>query len=212
MKHVRTERTTASQSTLPRHAQSSRDYHMSLKGESAYCARTFWIAFTVRRTIDVSWFEFRKEQENFLFPKALSLAIGLTQPSTHRQGLLPLFVGKKKSALKAHHSFPPTAEIKMAGAISPLPHTTLWRFKRPIHSHLNWAILLCDVIPDGKNWVNCAILTGNSAGFRTVLTSRLSHRELRSSLRESHKHSLQFFVQFFYAVKLHSLKYSLWGP
>jgi hypothetical protein len=22
--------------------------------------------------------------------------------------------------------------------------------KRPIHSHLNWAILLCDVIPDGK--------------------------------------------------------------
>jgi len=29
-------------------------------------------------------------------------------------------------------------------------------------------------------------LTGNSAGLRTVLSSRLSHRELRSSLRESH--------------------------
>jgi hypothetical protein len=28
-------------------------------------------------------------------------------------------------------------------------------------------------------------LTGNSAGLRTVLSSRLSHRELRSSLRES---------------------------
>jgi len=27
---------------------------------------------------------------------------------------------------------------------------------------------------------------GNSAGLRTVLSSRLSHRELRSSLRESH--------------------------
>ena len=37
-----------------------------------------------------------------------------------------------------------------------------------------------------KNWVNCAVLTGNSAGLRTVLSSRLSHRELRSSLRESH--------------------------
>ena len=33
-----------------------------------------------------------------------------------------------------------------------------------------------------KNWVNCAVLTGNSAGLRTVLSSRLSHRELRSSL------------------------------
>jgi hypothetical protein len=37
-----------------------------------------------------------------------------------------------------------------------------------------------------KNWVNCAALTGSSAGLRTVLSSRLSHRELRSSLRESH--------------------------
>ena len=37
----------------------------------------------------------------------------------------------------------------------------------------------------GKNWVNCAVLTGNSAGLKTVLSSRLSHRELRSSLRKS---------------------------
>jgi len=29
-------------------------------------------------------------------------------------------------------------------------------------------------------------LTGNSVGLRTVLSSPLSHRELRSSLRESH--------------------------
>jgi len=36
-----------------------------------------------------------------------------------------------------------------------------------------------------KNWVNCAVFTGNSAGLRTVLSSRLSHTELRSSLRES---------------------------
>ena len=37
-----------------------------------------------------------------------------------------------------------------------------------------------------KNRVNCAVLTGNSAGLRAVLSSRLSHRELRSSLRESY--------------------------
>jgi hypothetical protein len=37
-----------------------------------------------------------------------------------------------------------------------------------------------------ENWVNCAVLTGNSAGLRTILSSRLSHTELRSSLRESH--------------------------
>jgi len=85
-------------------------------------------------------------------------------------------------------------------------------------------------------------LTGNSAGLRTVLSSRLSHTELRSSLWKSHsflslpvfihhshtqkkthrtdqkkltnlmenlccarEHSVKFFVQLFYTVKLHSL-------
>jgi hypothetical protein len=37
-----------------------------------------------------------------------------------------------------------------------------------------------------KNWINCAVLTGSSAGLRTVFSSRLSHRELRSWLRQSH--------------------------
>jgi hypothetical protein len=37
-----------------------------------------------------------------------------------------------------------------------------------------------------KNWVYCTVLTGNSAGLRTVFSSRLSHRELCSSRRESH--------------------------
>ena len=37
-----------------------------------------------------------------------------------------------------------------------------------------------------ENWVNCAVLTDNSAGLRTIISSRLSHRELRSSLREFH--------------------------
>jgi hypothetical protein len=48
------------------------------------------------------------------------------------------------------------------------------------HSQLNWAILLCDIMHSGKNWINCAIITGNSAGLRTVLSTRLAHRELRS--------------------------------
>ena len=58
--------------------------------------------------------------------------------------------------------------------------------KHPINCQLNWAILLSEVIHDGKNWVNCAVLTDNSAGLRTVLSSRLSHTELRSSFREYH--------------------------
>jgi hypothetical protein len=38
----------------------------------------------------------------------------------------------------------------------------------------------------GKNWVKSAVSTGHSAGLRTVLSSSPSHRELRSSLWESH--------------------------
>ena len=46
-----------------------------------------------------------------------------------------------------------------------------------------------------KNWVNCEVLTGNSAGLRTVLSICLSHRELRSSYRESHSFlSLRVFI------------------
>ena len=37
-----------------------------------------------------------------------------------------------------------------------------------------------------KYWVNCAVLTSNSTRLRSVLSSRLSHTELRSPLRESH--------------------------
>jgi hypothetical protein len=37
-----------------------------------------------------------------------------------------------------------------------------------------------------KNWANCAVLTGNSSGIRAVLSSHLSHRDLRSSLEKSH--------------------------
>jgi hypothetical protein len=58
--------------------------------------------------------------------------------------------------------------------------------KRPILSRLNWAIFTLWCHTWRKNWVNCTILTGNNAGLRTVLFNRLSHRELRSSLRVSH--------------------------
>jgi hypothetical protein len=67
-----------------------------------------------------------------------------------------------------------------------------------------------------KNWVNCAVLTGNRADLRTVLSS-FSLRELCSSSRESHSflteltnlmgnlccasdNPVQFFMQFFYTV------------
>jgi hypothetical protein len=49
--------------------------------------------------------------------------------------------------------------------------------KLPTHSKLNWAILLCDVIRDGKNWVNCAVLTGNSAGLSELPFPVVFHTE-----------------------------------
>jgi hypothetical protein len=54
--------------------------------------------------------------------------------------------------------------------------------KRPVHSQLNRAIVLCEVMPYGKNWVNCAVLTVNSAGLRTVVSSRLSGNPTVSSV------------------------------
>ena len=53
-------------------------------------------------------------------------------------------------------------------------------FKRPTHTQLNWAILVWRHICQ-KKWVNCAVFTGNRAGLRTVLSSHLTHTELRSS-------------------------------
>jgi hypothetical protein len=61
-------------------------------------------------------------------------------------------------------------------------------------SHLSNLLLLSVKLSDftvwrhtwRKNRVNCAVMKGNSAGLITVLSIRLSHRELRSSLRESH--------------------------
>jgi len=57
--------------------------------------------------------------------------------------------------------------------------------KRPIHSQLNWASVLWRHTWR-KNRINCTVLTGYSAGLRTVISSRLSHREMLSSLRKSH--------------------------
>jgi len=52
-------------------------------------------------------------------------------------------------------------------------------------SQLNWAILLWrHTWP--KNWVNWTVLTGNRTDLRPIISSRLLHIELRSSLTESH--------------------------
>ena len=54
--------------------------------------------------------------------------------------------------------------------------------------------------------MNCAVLTGNSAGLRTVLSSRLSLGELCSSLRESHTHiQFSFSCNFFTQLNLECL-------
>jgi hypothetical protein len=58
--------------------------------------------------------------------------------------------------------------------------------KRPIHSQIKLSDFTVWRHTWRKNLVNCAVLTGNSAGLRTVLSVRLSHRKLRSSLKESH--------------------------
>jgi hypothetical protein len=81
------------------------------------------------------------------------------------------------------HFISPSPNIAIFDAV--VMHMLL-HFEGPTHSQLNWAIILCDIVPDGKkNWVSCAVLKNNSAGLRTVLFTRLSHRKLRSSLRES---------------------------
>ena len=40
--------------------------------------------------------------------------------------------------------------------------------KRPIHSEFNWAILLCDFIPHRKNWIHCAVHSGNPHSFLSL--------------------------------------------
>jgi hypothetical protein len=68
-------------------------------------------------------------------------------------------------------------------------HERVWmHVKCASHSQLNWAILLFE---------------GNSAGLRTVFSSRLSNRELRSSLRESHISSVYLSTPLWHHLKAH---------
>ena len=49
----------------------------------------------------------------------------------------------------------------------------------------------------------------------TTVTHTRRHTELTNLMGNlccAREHSVQFFVQFFYKIKLHSLTYSLWGP
>jgi len=79
----------------------------------------------------------------------------------------------------------PKIEVSLYGKSRFHQQLLLWSCKAPYTLSVNWAILLWRDT-GRKNWVNCADLTGNSAGLRTVLSSRISHRELRNPLRESH--------------------------
>jgi hypothetical protein len=95
----------------------------------------------------------------------------LRKPHKRRSMLGPIFwmVTKAFQMILSLTACPsPSGHLKHAMHSSELSDFIVWRH--------TWR----------KPWVNCSVLTGNSAGLRTVLSSRLSHRELRSSLRESH--------------------------
>jgi hypothetical protein len=62
-------------------------------------------------------------------------------------------------------------------------HVNLYKAPNTLSVTLSYFTVWCHTWR--KNWVYCAVLTGNSASLRTVLSSHLSHRELHSSLRES---------------------------
>jgi hypothetical protein len=107
--------------------------------------------------------------------------------STHKRGDLDL-VTNVLQALRWHTTTTTQPGVKQSVLLqqstscAPASRTTI---KRPIQS-----VKLGDFTVSRhtwrKNWVNCAVLTGNSAGLRTVFSSRLSHIEPRSSLTESH--------------------------
>jgi len=63
-------------------------------------------------------------------------------------------------------------------------HNRIYKAPNTLSDKLKDFIVWCHIWR--KNWVNCSVLTGNSAWLRTVLSSRLSNRELCISLRESH--------------------------
>jgi len=65
----------------------------------------------------------------------------------HRGRLLSCTTDNKEGKLKAEF----VASSWMRGTLPPLPYLFFQQsIKGPIQSQLNWAILLCDVIPDGK--------------------------------------------------------------
>jgi hypothetical protein len=120
--------------------------------------------------------------------------------------------------------------------------------QRAIHTQLNWAILLCDVIPNEETeltaqfWQaiaqaselsfpvvfqteSCAIHSGNPTVspvylfLSTIVTRTRRNTEMTKNLTNlmgnlccAREHSVQYFVQFFYTVKLQSLIWVMWGP
>jgi hypothetical protein len=74
------------------------------------------------------WSEFysRQGQEIFLFSTMSRLTLGPTQPPIQ---LIPeaLPLGLKRPGREADHPPPSSAEVKNAGAILHLPHTSSWR-------------------------------------------------------------------------------------
>jgi hypothetical protein len=94
---------------------------------------------------------------------------------------------------KEHASRHVVAALKQTGSFVTSPTSGLGSKQKATVLRYKWRYTLSVKLSDFIVWhtwqinrANCAVLTGNSAGLRTVPSSRLSHRELRSTLRESH--------------------------
>jgi len=85
-------------------------------------------------------FDSRQGLGIFLFITASKQALGPTQHPIQRvPGALSL--GVNRSGREAEHSLPSSAEVKMRGAIPPLPNTPSWRgsqlkLHRELHLYL----------------------------------------------------------------------------
>jgi hypothetical protein len=61
------------------------------------------------------------------FPSGSHRAVSVDQPASYPKSTGIISRGIKRWRCEAKHTFSTTAELRMCGAIPPLPHTSLWR-------------------------------------------------------------------------------------
>jgi hypothetical protein len=124
---------------------------------------------------------FKSQEGQAIYLLSITSWPALRPTQTPLQRVLRFFSRKWSGrGLMADYSPPPSTEIK-----------NYCNYASTLHIRLQAPYTLSVKLSDftvwchtwRKNWV---VLKGTSAGIRTVLSNRLSHRELRSSLWESH--------------------------